>query len=202
MQIFPGTVHGRLSASSISHATNASWVFCFCFWGLSVSGGMPSGCGSESKAANREQSVGLGKTIGEQESVGACEFGLGRLFALKLQEPLQVVDDRIQRAVLVIGRAAKLDARRTLGQHLLLERLHQAGFANPRLTAEEHHLPRPSLACVQRRCNNPSSSSRPTNGVKPAPTATSKRLCAALSPMTRYTDTGVEMPLRVWGPRS
>src|SRR5262249_28724507 len=41
-----------LSASSMIHATNASCAFCFCFCGLSVRGGIPSGCGNESKVAN------------------------------------------------------------------------------------------------------------------------------------------------------
>src|SRR6266849_4988332 len=49
------------SASSTSHATNASWVFCFCFCGLSVRGGALSGCGSESREANRDRVSAWGK---------------------------------------------------------------------------------------------------------------------------------------------
>ena len=62
--------------------------------------------------------------------------------------------------------------------------------------------PRPSFTRSQRCSSNPISSSRPTSGVKPAVTATSKRLRAPLSTRTWYTSSGVEIPLRVWAPRS
>jgi hypothetical protein len=56
-----------------------------------------------------------------------------------------VVDDGIQRTVLVIGGAAKLDTGRAFGGNMLFVRLHQAGFTNPRFPAEEHCLPFASL---------------------------------------------------------
>jgi len=49
------------SASSIIHATNAFCVFCFCFCGLNVNGGIPSGCGRESKAASNGAVSAWGK---------------------------------------------------------------------------------------------------------------------------------------------
>jgi hypothetical protein len=52
-----------------------------------------------------------------------------------------VLNDRIKGTVLVIRRAAKLDTIGTLGTGLVFERLHQSGFADPRLTAEQHDLP-------------------------------------------------------------
>ena len=94
-----------------------------------------------------------------------------------------MVDDRIQGTVLVIGRAAKLNARRAFVRDLLFELLHQPGFANARLATQQHHLTcalfglLPALAATV-----PVLRSRPTSGVKPVLTATSKRLCAALSP--------------------
>ena len=101
------------------HATNASWVFCFCFCGLRVSGGIPSGCGNESKVAN---SAGYrpGGSDRRERLLEFVELGLRRIFSRKLQEPLQVLDDGIEGAVLMIGRAAKLDARRALGYGLAL----------------------------------------------------------------------------------
>jgi hypothetical protein len=50
--------------------------------------------------------------------------------------------------------------------------------------------------------NPPTSNSRPTSGVKPVAAATSRRLWAALSPRTRYTDMGAATPLRSFGPRA
>ena len=96
------------------HATNASWVFCFCFCGLSVSGGDPSGCGSESKAAKSGRVSAWGKRYGRECLLEFVSLALRRILSLKLQEPLQVVDDRIEGTVLMIGRAAKLDARAPL----------------------------------------------------------------------------------------
>jgi len=43
-------------------------------------------------------------------------------------------------------------------------------------------------------------SSRPTSGIKPRVTATSKRLCASLVPHTWYTASGWATPLRVGVP--
>ena len=54
----------------------------------------------------------------------------------KVQEALQVVDDRVEGAVLVIGRATKLDAGGVLGGGLLFECLQQARFADARLAAQ------------------------------------------------------------------
>jgi len=68
------------------------------------------------------------------------QLGGGSIVARKLEEALQVVDDGIQRTVLVIGGAAKLKARHPRVRELLCELLHKPGFANPGLTAEQHHL--------------------------------------------------------------
>ena len=65
---------------------------------------------------------------------------MGRLLALKLQEPLQVLNEGIEGAVLMVGGAAKLDAGSPFGHDLLFERLHQAGFANPSFATEQHDL--------------------------------------------------------------
>ena len=51
-----------------------------------------------------------------------------------------MLNDRIEGAVLVIGRTAKLDARGSFRHDLLFECLHQAGFANARLATEQHDL--------------------------------------------------------------
>jgi hypothetical protein len=51
-----------------------------------------------------------------------------------------VFDHGIQRAILVIEGAAKLNAGCTLVRKLLFELLHKPGFPNPRLTTHEHDL--------------------------------------------------------------
>jgi hypothetical protein len=57
-----------------------------------------------------------------------------------------VLNDGINGTVLVIGRATKLDASGPFGEDLLVEPLHQAGFADTGLAAEQHGLVFPSLA--------------------------------------------------------
>jgi hypothetical protein len=42
-----------------------------------------------------------------------------RILSRKLQQALQVVDDRIERTILVVGRAAKLNARGSFGADVL-----------------------------------------------------------------------------------
>jgi hypothetical protein len=68
------------------------------------------------------------------------EPGLGSISAVPVQEPLQMVDHRVEGALLVIGGTAKHQARATLAYGTLTQHLHQARFANARLPTEQHHL--------------------------------------------------------------
>ena len=191
------------SASSTSHATKASWVFCFCFCGLSVSGGVVRRDGATRARRPTAERIGLGEVDSERSVCWSlAQLGLGAIVPLQLQEPLQVLDDRIEGTVLVIGRAAKLDAGSPSCAMLLFERLHQAGFANARLTAQQHHLASPVLGLLPALLQQPSSSSRPTKGVKPV---ADRHLKAALGRTLSHDSIhwqGVEIPLSVWGPRS
>jgi hypothetical protein len=65
---------------------------------------------------------------------------------LPLQEPLQMVDHRIQGAILVRGGTVQHHRRCARAEHPLAQHLHQAGFANASFTAQEHDLPCPVLA--------------------------------------------------------
>ena len=56
-----------------------------------------------------------------------------------------MVDDGVQGALLVIGRPAPFNTGVRLVGHVVFQHLHQARFANARLTAEQHHLPLPRL---------------------------------------------------------
>ncbi len=59
---------------------------------------------------------------------------------MQMHQPLQVLDDRIQGALLVSRHTAEDQARCPLWLQARLQLLHQARFANTRLTAEHHHL--------------------------------------------------------------
>ena len=52
-----------------------------------------------------------------------------------------MLDDGVEGTVLVIGRAAKLDAGGPLSQDLLFERLHQTRLADTCFPTEQHYLP-------------------------------------------------------------
>ena len=58
-----------------------------------------------------------------------------------LQQALQMVDDGVEGALLVIGRSAPFNPGVGRGANMLFQHLHQAGFANAGLTAEQHDLP-------------------------------------------------------------
>lgn len=57
-----------------------------------------------------------------------------------MKQPLQMLGDGIESGVLRIGRAAKLNAGGASRTDMFFQLLHQAGLANPWLTAEQHHL--------------------------------------------------------------
>src|SRR5262249_24555630 len=103
-------------------------------------GGRAFGMVQREQDRQQWQRIGLRETIGREDLLEFAELGLGGLFAVKLQEPLEVLDDRIQRTVWVIGRAAKLNADCAFSDSLLFERLHQAGLANAGLATEQHDL--------------------------------------------------------------
>ena len=63
----------------------------------------------------QRQSIGLREAVLGEGLLEFGELGLRRIVSLKLQEPLQMLNDRIEGTVLVIGRAAKLDAGSALG---------------------------------------------------------------------------------------
>ena len=59
MQIFPGISHRLLFCFGTQPRTSASWVFSFCFCGLSVEGEL-RGCGNDNNAANNDVASGRG----------------------------------------------------------------------------------------------------------------------------------------------
>jgi hypothetical protein len=73
----------------------------------------------------RSHGIGLGEAILGERLLELGEPDLRRIRAVKLQQPLHVVDNRIEGTVLVIRRATKLDAGRSLLRKLLCKFLHQ-----------------------------------------------------------------------------
>ena len=73
------------------------------------------------------------------------ELRLWRLLPAPLHQPLEMLDHRVQGALLMIGRAAKGQACGPVALHDVVQLPHQARFANARLAAEQHHLPVPFL---------------------------------------------------------
>ena len=67
----------------------------------------------------------------------------GGVLALELQHALKQLQHRMERAVLIIGRAFALELGVGLASHLRFHLLHQARFADARLATEHHHLPHP-----------------------------------------------------------
>jgi len=63
-----------------------------------------------------------------------------------------VIDYRIEGTVLVIRRTAKLNPYGPFLAELFFKFLYEAGFADARLTAEEHHL---SFTCLGLRPASP-----------------------------------------------
>src|SRR6516164_8026487 len=118
------------------------------------------------------------------------------------QDLLQMCDDRIQRALLMIWRGPPFKPRMRLVPDVLLDRLDQTRLADPRLATQEHHLSLPVFDLEPPFEQELTSCSRPTSGVRPLPTATSRRLWASLPCKTRNTLVGVATPLSACRPRS
>ena len=83
------------------------------------------------------------QTILHQEPLQLAELLRRGLLPVEPQRhPLQQIDHRIQGTVLVIWRTlARCQPRLGLGGHLLRQHLHETRFADPRFSAEQHHLP-------------------------------------------------------------
>jgi len=81
--------------------------------------------GQRQQRGQQRHRVGLRKAIPGQDPCQFLQLGLRHIVPLKLQHALHVLDHRIQGAVLMIGRAAKLDPCRALFHNLFFQLLHQ-----------------------------------------------------------------------------
>ena len=86
---------------------------------------------------------------------------------------------------------------------LLFELLHQPGFANPRLPAQQHHLPGTRLGLLPVRSQQPQLVLAANEGREAGPHGDLKAaLGLTLSARRDTTDNGVEMPFSVLRPKS
>ena len=98
--------------------------------------------GQRQREQGREQGHGLGKRIPVlgQERLQLAQLLGRRLLRKPPQQALQVRDHRIQRALLVIGRAAPLHAVMPLAFHAFLDDLDEARLADAGLAAKHDHV--------------------------------------------------------------
>ena len=118
--------------------------------------------------------------------------------ALEAGGPLELVDHRVERAVLVVGRAEVAQAGVRLVAEALAQRLHEARLADARLAGRAARPgPRPPWPAASGRAAAPSSCSRPTSGARrrrrAAPRSGPRR---RLGPSTRQARTGSAKPFR------
>ena len=72
-------VIGCCLASAHSHATSASWVFSFCFWGLRVRAGKPSGMRQGEQCGKQRYHLSVGASSVPDAPLSFRSFSSGRI---------------------------------------------------------------------------------------------------------------------------
>jgi hypothetical protein len=96
--------------------------------------------GQGEQGCYQRQGVRLRETVASKSLLEFVEFGVRCILQSNLQEPLEMLNERIERTVLMIGRTAKRQASSTLRTHLLFEFLDEARLANAGFPTEQHRL--------------------------------------------------------------
>jgi hypothetical protein len=78
--------------------------------------------------------------LAEDQRFELVEFLLGRVVAREPQGALEIVDDRVERAVGVIRRAMEAQACRVIGLETPAKLAEDAALADARLAGQQHHL--------------------------------------------------------------
>ena len=125
--------------------------------------------------------VSLGGTGSGRASVRVSELDLGSILSSNLQQALQVIDHRIERTVLKIGRTAKLNPYGPSWATCSLSSCVRRDLPMPGSPLSNTACPVPSFACSHRRRNNPISSSLPTKGPAPGDCCFKAALSLALA---------------------
>ena len=80
--------------------------------------------GKRQQGGQQRRCIGLREAIVAQRVLEFLQLDGRHILAHKLEEPLQMLNDGIQGAVLVIGRTAKLNAGGSFGADVLFQLLH------------------------------------------------------------------------------
>jgi hypothetical protein len=99
--------------------------------------------GERQQRRQQRHGLGQGHTRRGQRSFQCTQWLGWRRVVGPPQQALQMIDDGGEGALLVRGRPTPLNPGMQLGGDVLFQHLHQAGFANAGLAAEQHHLPHP-----------------------------------------------------------
>src|SRR5207248_461570 len=127
---------------------------------------------------------------------------LRRIVGLQPRRSLQLGDERMKRAVGMVGRALVTQARVRLAGDALGDGRHKAGLADPGLARDQHDLPfarRGEALALQQEIELVL---RPTRGVRPPTRTASKRLSRSETPSTVHAATNSALPLASRRPRS
>ena len=114
------------------------------------------------RAQRQRRIAALGKRYGQQRGQEIHRIGLGQtdlpqlllqvrdpylhgLAPIDLERALEQLCHRMERTMLVVGRATSVQQQMRLARGEHLERVHQAGLADSRLAADHHNLAEPLL---------------------------------------------------------
>ena len=144
---------GLLAARPITWSVRAASVCSFCRSGGKPRGGYRSPVGIDRSGARR---AAVAMTL-----VAACpiiasslsSFASGVSSRVESSRPLKMLDDRVERAVRMVGRALQPDAEVFVRHHPLTQHLGDPRFADAGLARDQHDL---TLALLRLRANAPS----------------------------------------------
>jgi hypothetical protein len=119
---------------------------------------------------------------------------LGAVFAREPGRERELLDDGVERAVEVMGRALVLNDVKLVAQRPLARAAAIRDLPIPASPQSSTSCPSPDAARFQRSSSRSSSWSRPTSALKCSPRVAPKRVSLACSPITRHTVTGAVKP--------
>ena len=82
----------------------------------------------------------VGEAETSQHAFQLDQLRFGRVFALEVEQCLQIGDNRVQGTIGKVGQTAKCQVLASLGGDLIAQYADQAGLADARFAREQHHL--------------------------------------------------------------
>ena len=145
VQVFPHRQHRLLLGLRPQPGEQHGLGLLLLALGTTGQGWGTDGMGKRQQGSEQRQPLCHGQAHPLQGLLQAGQLCFRRLLLANLYEPLEVLDHRVQRALLMIGRTAEGQAPGPITLHGLLKLPHQARFTNTRLATEQHDLPVPFL---------------------------------------------------------